>query len=51
MKHLAREGNVKWNYKATVWTPYDKKRRKRRPAMRWIEGIERAVAYGWMGEC
>ncbi len=45
--HLAREGTSKWNYKATVWTPYEKKRRGR-PAMRWREGTERTVGYGWM---
>ncbi len=33
--HMAREGSKKWNYKTTVWTPYDKKRKKVVHLERW----------------
>ena len=49
---MARESNPinnlnKWNLATTVWTPYEHKRKKGRPAMRWIDEIKRTTGPQW----
>ena len=47
--HMMRGNPEKWNYKTTVWTPYNRKRRKGRPGIRWREEISGRVGTKWHG--
>jgi len=35
--HLGSANPETWNYKFTFWTPYDYKREKERPPIRWVD--------------
>lgn len=42
--HLVRNKNEeRWGKKATIWVPYDKKRKRVRPALRWEHDIVQRV--------
>lgn len=46
--HMAREKNYeKWNLALTTWIPFENKRKKGRPAMRWVDEIRKIVGPQW----
>ncbi len=45
--HMARGDVEKWNFRTTVWVPYDLKRKKGRPGIKYIDEIMRAVGPNW----
>lgn len=45
--HLARRGNDEWQKIVTEWTPYDRKRKRGRPAKRWRDEIIRLMGIKW----
>lgn len=45
--HMMRENWEKWDKKVSVWVPYDKIRKKGRPAMRWRDEIRRELGLNW----
>ena len=46
--HLARMAEDRWCRRITFWVPYDHKRRRGRPAMRWPDEIRRRVGTPWV---
>ena len=48
--HIARDQNQpeKWNVAAINWIPYGQKRKKGRPATRWVDEIVNRVGPKWM---
>lgn len=44
---MAREKNDKLNLRSTVWGPYDRKRKRGRPAVRWLDEILKEMGPDW----
>ncbi len=45
--HLARASNFKWNKIATSWTPKERKRRRGRPQIRWVDEVDKVTGFCW----
>ena len=47
--HLAREKNPgKWNLALTTCIPYENKRKRGRPAIRWVDEIKKVTGPQWI---
>ncbi len=44
---MARNKTDKWNKLITEWVPYDRKRKKGRPAIRWLDEIREIGGPQW----
>ncbi len=38
-----------WHSASTFWIPRDRKRKKDRPATRWIDELNKEIGPGWAG--
>ena len=47
MQDTSRKGNNGWEQKLLNWTPYDHKRRRGRPKIRWRDEIRNHVGLAW----